>query len=200
MLKINSVQALKASKISFYSLNILTFAFAMILTTIVASLPIDAVNGFDLGIGATVTSVIQGNIIESSHVKPVVIVLFVLMTISIVGSIISFALIKFKFVFDSSDYTKMSIAWIAVDILLLIVLSVIIFTQKIDTPINFGINNPNYISLGVMYKYNIVNNIFSCERSAVGITSIIFISIELFIMFVIWLYFSFKIIKHKYIK
>ncbi len=93
----------------------------------------------------------------------------------------------------------MSLATIVVNLISLLMLSIVIFTQNIDAPIDLNVNQTNYVDIGVMFKYKVQNKIFNCERSTPGIVIIVFISFQLFFMFVNWLYFSFKIIKHKYI-
>ncbi len=199
MLKVNNITALKFAKSSFYTFNILTFFFVLVLTTFVAALPGDPVNGFDLSIGAIVTTIISDSVIASTYINSGVIALYVLLVISVAGSIISFLLIRYKFVFDSNNYTWMSVFTIVINFTALLVLTEIIFSQNITMPIDLKINQPNATRLGIMFKYTVQDKMFHCTRSAAGISCIVYISFELFIMFINWLYFSFKIIKHKYI-
>ncbi len=200
MLKVNNITALKFSKISFYTFNILVFFFLLVIIAFVSTIPGDAVNGFDLSIGSVITSVVENDVINSTHYNPGVITLYVLLLIPVIGSIVSFLLVKFKFKFETNNYTTMSLTTIALNVVALILVTAVIFTQNISSPIDFSVDQPRYQEIGMIFKYNIHNKIINWERSANGIVFIVFMSFVLFFMFINWLYFSFKIIKHKYIK
>ncbi len=199
MLKVNSVTALKFSKVSFYTFNILTFFFVLVIVAFASTIPGDAVNGFDLNIGTVITSVVENDVIASSSYNPSIITIYALLIFSVIGSIVSFLLIKFQFKFDTKDFTMMSLATIILNVIGLILTTAVIFSQNITVPIDFNVDQTQYQRLGMIFKYTINNKIINWERSADGIVFIVFMSFVLFFMFTNWLYFSFKIVKHKYI-
>ncbi len=163
-------------------------------------LPMPPINGLSILIGTTTSSIVTNNVVQSSSISSDVWAIYIMSWITIIGAIIAFILIRFKFVFDSRNLTWASVQWLSVNLLSVILISIEIFTQSITSPIYFGVDNPTILKAGWMFNYYVKENVVEFSYSSFAVTFIVFQAIELFIMLGYWLYFTFKIIKKKYIQ
>lgn len=198
MLKINNITGLKCSKILFYTFNILTTIAVLILCIDSSIIPQPPINGVIVRIGASISEKVENSIIHYSHISGEVMVFYIIALISIIAAIVCFILIKFKFTFDSHNYTWASCLWIGLEIISIIFISIIIFSQKYEQ-INFSKDNAVATNIGYLFNYVIKDNVVVFNYKSVAYIFISFISVELIAMFGFWLFFTFKIIKHKYI-
>ncbi len=177
----------------------MTFVFVLFLCIHTSYLPIPPINGIAIKIGAINTSVAHNNVIDTSHYAPEILVFYALTLASFFGSIVCLLLIKFKYVYDANNFTWPSSQWLIIDAVAIIFISVAIFTQNISSPINFGVDNANWTNIGIIFSYRISQNVVEFSYTPTGITYLTFLSLEIAAMFGYWLYFTFKIIRHKYI-
>lgn len=200
MLKINHIKLLKIIKIFFYISAICTLAIFFSLNVMSFIKPcFSGYENWNLSIGSYEGIMISKNLITNFSLKNSFIIFYSFGVLFFVATWVLYLIIQTSqmFSFNSNKlFLAMSI-FIFLITLYLILVSCIIFIKPIDK-LNLISTNNEWKHLSTLFDYKI-NDKIKFELSNNGIASMVFFCIETVWLFFTIVYFSYKIIKKKYI-
>lgn len=200
MFKINLIKSQKSLLVLFY-LSITIF-FASFFTLAIQNMIKPTFFAYDtlIRIGSYDCLITTNNQISDLHINALSIVMITFNTLTLISSITASFILFFNKNFNFNKYTfQKSTISVLVLMALAYILVITIATKQPEFSSEINFVQTSWNRLNYIYNYQIIENKIEYGFSSSGVAIFFFFCLEILILFLYLLYFSYKIIKKKYV-